>query len=133
MTFAPAPGERTGSEPGERMLRSDREIAWSDGGRSGGQALLQRLQRQPDGGVDLGVAARCRPYPRTTTFRWRGKGARRTRCPPGHALTYPVRHRVSCAPPTRIDLAPRIAVTPQFTSATLAATCSPFNVEDRAY
>ena len=40
------------------MLGSDREIVWSDGGRSGGHALLQRLQRQPDGGVELGIAAR---------------------------------------------------------------------------
>src|SRR2546428_196167 len=58
MTLAPAPGERTGTEPGERVLGSDREIAWSDGGGSGGRALLQRLQREPDGGVDLGIAAR---------------------------------------------------------------------------
>ncbi len=28
-------------------------------GGCGGRALLQRLQRQPDGGVELGIAARC--------------------------------------------------------------------------
>jgi hypothetical protein len=55
----PAPGARTGNEPGEHVLRSDREITWSDGGRSSGRALLQRLQRQPDGGVELGIAPRC--------------------------------------------------------------------------
>jgi hypothetical protein len=59
MTLGPAPGGKTGSEPGERVLRSDRETAWSADGRCGGRALLQRLQRQPDGGVELGIAARC--------------------------------------------------------------------------
>src|SRR6266566_9748705 len=34
------------------------EIVWSEGGRCGGRALLQRLQREPDGGVELGIAAR---------------------------------------------------------------------------
>jgi hypothetical protein len=34
------------------------QLLMSDGGRSGGRALLQRLQRQPDGGVELGIAAR---------------------------------------------------------------------------
>ena len=34
------------------------EATWSGGGRSGGRALLQRLQRQPDGGVKLGIAPR---------------------------------------------------------------------------
>jgi hypothetical protein len=40
------------------LAGSDREVAWSDGGRSGGRALIQRLQRQPDGGVELRIAAR---------------------------------------------------------------------------
>jgi hypothetical protein len=48
MASGSALGERTGSDPGKRVLRGDRETAWSDGGRGGGRALLQRLQHSND-------------------------------------------------------------------------------------